>query len=58
MKNTVTFLGGLGLIALGVADAAFNPFAFATMPQFITGGIGMIGLSLGIKDDKKRSDDD
>lgn len=33
---------GAGLIVLGVADAAFNPFGFATAPQFFTAGVGLL----------------
>ena len=56
-KNTTTFLSGLGLFALGIADAAINPFAFATAPQFWTAGASLIALSLGMKSDKKDGND-
>ena len=47
-KETGTFLTGLGFMALGVADAFMNPFAFATAPQFWFTGASLMGASLGI----------
>jgi hypothetical protein len=36
---------GLGLVALGVADAAANPFAFASAPQLFTAGVALMVAS-------------
>lgn len=46
-RKSYAFLMGLGLIACGVADAALNPFAFATAPQFFTAGAASIAISIG-----------
>lgn len=41
-SRATNFLMGLGLVGLGVVDAAFNPFAFATAPQFFTAGVALM----------------
>jgi hypothetical protein len=56
-KNALTFASGLGLIALGVVDAAINPFAFATAPQFWIAGSALVATSLGLKSDGKRDEE-
>jgi hypothetical protein len=56
-KNTLTFASGLGLIALGVVDAAVNPFAFATAPQFWIAGGAMVATSLGLKESGKNNEE-
>lgn len=55
-RKHYAFLTGLALIACGVADAALNPFAFATAPQFFTAGAASIAVSIGKggDDGKKR----
>lgn len=40
--RTLNFVSGLGLVGLGVLDAALNPFAFATAPHFFTAGVGLM----------------
>ncbi len=47
--QTGSFIMGTGLIGCGIADAAFNPFAFITAPKLIGSGISLIAISLGIK---------
>ncbi len=49
-----SFLMGVGLIGCGIADAAFDPFAFITAPKLIGSGIAMIAISTG----KKPKEDD
>ena len=54
-KKTGSFWLGVGLVGCGIVDAAFNPFAYMTAPQFIGSGATMIAISLGKppkKDDK------
>ena len=41
---------GYVMIGLGVVDAAWNPFAFITAPQFIAAGTALIALARGQKD--------
>lgn len=53
-KRTATFVGGAVLVGCAVADAAVNPFAFATAPQLFTAGTGLIALSLGMNPPKPR----
>jgi hypothetical membrane protein len=43
--RTLNFVSGLGLVGLGVLDAALNPFAFATAPHFFTAGVGLMVAS-------------
>lgn len=51
-KNDGSFWLGVALVGLGIADAAFNPFSFATSPEFFGIGATMIGMGLGIKGSK------
>lgn len=58
---------GAGMLALGVADATFNPFGFATAPEFFTAGVALIAASMSAqfgkgdgkgKGDKPKDDDE
>lgn len=52
--RVINFVSGLGLIGLGVADAAFNPFGFATAPQFLTAGVALMVASQSSSGDKSK----
>jgi len=41
-RNERNFWVGVGLVVLGIVDAAFDPFAFATAPVFFTAGVGLM----------------
>ena len=48
-KKNGAFWAGIGLIGCGLADAAFNPFAFITAPKLIGSGIALVAISQGKK---------
>lgn len=51
-RENGAFWAGVGLIGCGVADAAMNPFDFATATELIGSGITLIGISVGLSPDQ------
>lgn len=61
--RALNFISGLGLVGLGVLDAALNPFAFASAPHFFTAGVGLMVAAQSsekkpTKRSKRRKDDE